>query len=163
MHGMYYTAHVNTKKVLIGCGSPKARGAEPHPARFAAFLFLAPSFGGPNGEAQASPVTLRVPRSSTPVRAAAQCGSWSAVVHQAQLERPMVQTSNTLARDILSAWETEREQLASLIGAVSAGLERRASTDFLHYREWRLAQVAEGLTDEAAVLEHYRALAGGAQ
>lgn len=68
-----------------GCESPKARGAEPQPARYAAFLFLN-RLGGSNGEAQASPVTLRVPRSLTPVRAAAQCESWSAVVHQAQLE-----------------------------------------------------------------------------
>jgi hypothetical protein len=71
---------------LIGCGSPKARGAEPQPARYAAFLFQTTSFGGQNGEASASPVTLRVPRSSTPVLAAALRGSLSAVVHQAQLE-----------------------------------------------------------------------------
>jgi hypothetical protein len=68
----------------------------------------------------------------------------------------MVQTQNTLARDILNAWETEREQLASLIGAVSTGLERRASTDFLHYREWRLTQVAEAITDDNALLELFR-------
>lgn len=76
---------------MAGCGSPKARGAEPHPARFAAFLFQVTSFGGPDGRAQALPVTLRVPRSSTPVRAAAQCGSWSAVVHLARLEINMAQ------------------------------------------------------------------------
>lgn len=70
----------------IGCESPLARGAEPHPARFAAFLFLVTSYGGQNGEAQASPVTLRVPRSLTPVLAAARCESWSAVVLKAQLE-----------------------------------------------------------------------------
>ena len=88
---MVHNLAVSAKKALIGCGSPKARGAKPHPARFAAFLFLA-RLGGPNGRAQALPVTLRVPRSSTPVRAAAQCGSWSAVVHLAQLE------INTMAR-----------------------------------------------------------------
>lgn len=87
----YHSSKSTAKKAVAGCGSPKARGAEPHPARFAAFLFLASSFGGPNGEAQASPVTLRVPRSSTPVRAAAQCGSWSAVVHLARLEINMAQ------------------------------------------------------------------------
>lgn len=86
-----YTPPVTSKKGVIGCESPLARGAKPHPAWFAAFLFLAPSFGGPDGEAQASPVTLRVPRSLTPVRAAAQCESWSAVVHQAQLEINMAQ------------------------------------------------------------------------
>ena len=82
----YTSAKSTAKKAVAGCGSPKARGAEPHPARFAAFLFQATSYGGPNGRAQALPVTLRVPRSSTPVRAAAQCGSWSAVVHLARLE-----------------------------------------------------------------------------
>ena len=87
-----YHSPVSSKKGLIGCESPKARGAEPHPARFAAFLFLAP-FGGPNGRAQALPVTLRVPRSLTPVRAAAQCESWSAVVHLAQLEINMTHLS----------------------------------------------------------------------
>jgi hypothetical protein len=85
-----YSSGVSAKKALIGCESPMARGAEPHPARFAAFLFR-PRLGGPNGEAQASPATLRVPRSLTPVRAAAQCESWSAVVHQAQLETIMAQ------------------------------------------------------------------------
>lgn len=90
-----YTSTVTSKKGVIGCGSPKARGAEPHPARFSAFLFQATSYGGPNGRAQALPVTLRVPRSSTPVRAAAQCGSWSAVVHQAQLEINMTQSIAT--------------------------------------------------------------------
>lgn len=87
----YTPAKSTAKKAVAGCGSPKARGAKPHPARFAAFLFQATSFGGPNGRAQALPVTLRVPRSSTPVRAAAQCGSWSAVVHLAQLETTMAQ------------------------------------------------------------------------
>jgi hypothetical protein len=83
-----YTTTVSAKKALIGCRSPLARGAEPHPARFAAFLFRC-CFGGPNGRAQALPVTLRVPRSPTPVRAAAQCRSWSAVVHPARLETNM--------------------------------------------------------------------------
>ena len=90
-----YTPHKSTaKKAVAGCGSPKARGAEPHPARFAAFLFQATSYGGPNGRAQALPVTLRVPRSSTPVRAAAQCGSWSAVVHLARLEINLEQSTS---------------------------------------------------------------------
>jgi len=87
----YTHAKSTAKKAVAGCESPKARGAEPHPARFAAFLFLATSFGGPNGRAQALPVTLRVPRSLTPVRAAAQCESWSAVVHLARLEINMAQ------------------------------------------------------------------------
>lgn len=87
----YTPAKSTAKKAVAGCRSPKARGAEPHPARFAAFLFLATSFGGPNGRAQALPVTLRVPRSPTPVRAAAQCRSWSAVVHLARLEINMAQ------------------------------------------------------------------------
>lgn len=87
----YTCAKSTAKKAVAGCRSPKARGAEPHPARFAAFLFLATSFGGPNGRAQVLPVTLRVPRSPTPVRAAAQCRSWSAVVHLAQLETIMAQ------------------------------------------------------------------------
>lgn len=86
-----YTPAVSSKKGLIGCRSPLARGAKPHPARYAAFHFLATSYGGPDGEAQASPVTLRVPRSPTPVRAAAQCRSWSAVVHKARLEINMAQ------------------------------------------------------------------------
>ena len=59
------------------------------------FVVCASSFGGSDGRAQALPVTLRVPRSSTPVRAAAQCGSWSAVVHQAQLEINMTQSIAT--------------------------------------------------------------------
>jgi hypothetical protein len=88
-----YTPAVSSNKGLIGCESPMARGAKPHPARFAAFLFQA-LFGGPDGRAQALPVTLRVPRSLTPVRAAAQCESWSAVVHQAQLEINMKQPSH---------------------------------------------------------------------
>lgn len=70
--------HVTSKEV--GCESPMARGAEPHTARVAAFLFLASKFGGLNGEAQASPVTLRVPRSLTPIQAASRCESWVAVV-----------------------------------------------------------------------------------
>lgn len=74
----------------------------------------------------------------------------------------MVQTQNTLARGILSAWETEREQLASLIDAVASGLEHQASTDFLHYREWRLAQVAQDIAEDASALEAYRTLVGGA-
>lgn len=88
-----YTLQVSSNKGLIGCESPEARGAKPHPARFAAFLFSAP-FGGPDGRARALPVTLRVPRSLTPIRAAAQCESWSAVVHMAQLETNMAQIIN---------------------------------------------------------------------
>jgi hypothetical protein len=95
MSNPVYTAPVTSKKGVIGCESPKARGAEPHPARFAAFLFQVTSFGGPNGRAQALPVTLRVPRSLTPVRAAAQCESWSVVVHQAQLEINMTSIPQT--------------------------------------------------------------------
>ena len=91
MNTQRYTAGLGPKK-LTGCESPKARGAKPHPARFAAFLFQA-RLGGSNGRAQVLPVTLRVPRSLTPVRAAAQCESWSAVVHQAQLEINMTATS----------------------------------------------------------------------
>ena len=91
MNTQRYTACVGRKK-LTGCESPKARGAKPHPARFAAFLFQA-RLGGSNGRAQVLPVTLRVPRSLTPVRAAAQCESWSAVVHQAQLDINMTATS----------------------------------------------------------------------
>ena len=87
-----YNHPVSSKKGLIGCESPKRRGQEPHPARFAAFSILSTSYGGSNGRAQALPVTLRVPRSSTPVRAAARCESWSAVVHQRRLEINM--TSN---------------------------------------------------------------------
>ena len=78
------------QNTVAGCGSPTARGAKPHSARYAAFSILSTSYGGSNGRAQALPVTLRVPRSSTPVRAAAQCGSWSAVVHLAQLETNMI-------------------------------------------------------------------------
>lgn len=90
----------------VGCRSPMARGVEPHPARNAAFLFLATSFGGPNGRAQALPVTLRVPRSPTPVRAAAQCRSWSAVVHQARLEINM--THSTTAHELRIRFNDQR-------------------------------------------------------
>ena len=75
------------KFVAVGCGSPKARGTKPHAARVAALSILAPVYGGPDGMAQAMPVTLRVPRSSTPIRAAALRGSGTAVVHQAQPEQ----------------------------------------------------------------------------
>lgn len=92
-HAFGYTPAKSTaKKAVAGCESPKARGAEPHPARFAAFLFQN-RLGGSNGRARALPVTLRVPRSLTPVRAAAQCESWSAVVHLARLEINMTQTT----------------------------------------------------------------------
>ena len=77
------------KFVAAGCGSPRARGAKPHTEKFAAFSIPATSFGGSDGMAKAMPVTLRVPRSSTPIRAAAPCGSGTAVVHQAQLEHSM--------------------------------------------------------------------------
>ena len=70
----------------IGCESPKARGAKPHPARFAAFLFP-DRFGGQDGRASALSITLRVPRPLTPILAAAQCESCSAVVLKAQLEQ----------------------------------------------------------------------------
>ena len=75
------------KFVAAGCGSPKARGAKPHTEKFAAFSIPATSFGGSDGMAKAMPVTLRVPRSSTPIRAAALRGSGTAVVHQAQPEQ----------------------------------------------------------------------------
>lgn len=105
------------EKAALGCGSPMARGAEPHPARFAAFLFLSSFYGGSNGEAQASPVTLRVPRSSTPVRAAALCGSGSAVVHQAQLEHlPMAHIPPRLARACLS-----QDYILAVVGKAQAG------------------------------------------
>lgn len=105
------------EKAAHGCGSPLARGAEPHPAWFAAFLFLSPFYGGSNGEAQASPVTLRVPRSSTPIRAAALCGSGSAVVHQAQLEHLlMAQHFSRQARSCLS-----QDYILAVVGKAQAG------------------------------------------
>lgn len=82
-----------------GCGSPMARGAKPLPARYAAFSILSTSYGGSNGRAQALPVTLRVPRSSTPVRAAARCGSWSAVVPQGTTG---ASTMTTISRETAS-------------------------------------------------------------
>lgn len=87
-----YTRIKSLPSRRAGCESPMARGAKPHPARFAAFLFQH-RLGGSNGRARALPVTLRVPRPLTPVRAAAQCESWSAVVHQAQLEINMTNAS----------------------------------------------------------------------
>ena len=75
------------KFVATGCGSPTARGTKPHTEKFAAFSIPATSFGGSDGMAKAMPVTLRVPRSSTPIRAAAPRGSGTAVVHQAQPEQ----------------------------------------------------------------------------
>lgn len=90
-----YTSHKSTaKKAVAGCASPKARGQEPQHRTGMRLFCSRPSFGGPNGRALALPVTLRVPRSCTPVRAAAQCASWSAVVHLAQLETNM---SNVIA------------------------------------------------------------------
>lgn len=86
---MVKSMHRNT--LAVGCESPLARGISRNTARYAAFLIQATSFGGSNGMAYAMPVTLRVPRSLTPVRAAAPCESGSAVVHQAQLGISMEQ------------------------------------------------------------------------
>jgi hypothetical protein len=129
---MRYTPAVNAKKALIGCGSPKARGAEPHPARFAAFLFRT-RLGGSNGEAQASPVTLRVPRSSTPVRAAAQCGSWSAVVHQAQLEINMADSTSDFTQIQRNRFDPRPCDLAALpfVGDVKIGPRKTARSFWL--------------------------------
>lgn len=80
---------VHRKTIAIGCESPLARGKSRNTARYAAFSILATNFGGSNGRAQVLPVTLRVPRSLTLIRAAAPCESGSAVVHQAQLGSSM--------------------------------------------------------------------------
>ena len=163
-----YISGVNAKKALIGCESPKARGAEPHPARIAAFLYLAP-FGGPNGEAQASPVTLRVPRSLTPIRAAAQCESWSAVVHQAQLETIMAQPFSALElaqlhlKHVFKSWESEREQLHALVCAIHDGLEPEPGADCDVYQEWRLSQVALNVLDDASEINALQKMAGVAR
>jgi len=86
MHTKQNMSYISRVSKETGCESPKARGAEPHPARFAAFLF--PNrFGGQDGRASALSVTLRVPRPLTPILAAAQCESCSAVVLKAQLEQ----------------------------------------------------------------------------
>jgi hypothetical protein len=130
-----YTHAVSSTIGLIGCESPLARGAEPHPARFAAFLFQAP-LGGPNGRARALPATLRVPRSSTPVRAAAQCGSWSAVVHQARLEINMTRktpaTSFSPAREELL--RDIHEDAQSLAHAMTTMFELLRGCDRTRYR-----------------------------
>ena len=78
---------MHRKTIAVGCESPLARGVSRNTARDAAFSIQATSFGGSDGMAQAMPVTLRVPRSSTPIRAAAPRGSGTAVVHQAQPEQ----------------------------------------------------------------------------
>ena len=77
--------HRNT--LAVGCESPLARGMSRNTARHAAFSISATNFGGSDGMASAMSVTLRVPRSSTPIRAAAPRGSGTAVVHQAQPEQ----------------------------------------------------------------------------
>lgn len=71
--------------LAVGCESPLARGMSRNTARSAAFSIPATSFGGSDGMAQAMPATPRVPRSLTPIRAAAPCESGTAVVYQAQL------------------------------------------------------------------------------
>lgn len=91
------------EKGEVGCGSPKERGKKPQHRTGLRLFYSCPSFGGPNGEAQASPVTLRVPRSSTPVRAAAQCGSWSAVVHQERLEHPTCSQNTNSSKSWVAA------------------------------------------------------------
>jgi hypothetical protein len=108
---MRYIRAVTSKKGVMGCGSPQARGAEPHPARFAAFLFL-DCFGGPNGRARALPVTLRVPRSSTPVRTAAQCGSCAVVVYLAQLEQQRMKKQPKAVQAIYDTLSTEQQRRA---------------------------------------------------
>lgn len=105
------TIPVLREKDGVGFGSPKERGKKPQHRTGLRLFCSCPSFGGPNGEAQASPVTLRVPRSSTPVRAAAQCGSWSAVVHQERLEHPTC-SQNTL-NTWTPFWRQEGDVLAS--------------------------------------------------
>lgn len=82
--------YTHCKTTAVGCESPLARGISRNTARYAAFSIPATSFGGSDGMAKAMPVTLRVPRSLTPIRAAAPCESGSAVVHQAQLEQSMI-------------------------------------------------------------------------
>lgn len=108
------------KNVATGCESPMARGAKPHPARSAAFSFLATSFGGLDGEAQASPVTLRVPRSLTPIQAAARCESWSAVVHQAQLEPSMTHSHRDVSPRLSVRCESNPRTPAELEAAIVA-------------------------------------------
>ena len=85
--------HRNT--LAIGCESPLARGRSRNTARNAAFSIPTPSFGGSDGMAQAMPATPRVPRSLTPIRAAAPCESGTAVVYQAQLAGGLL-TAKTL-------------------------------------------------------------------
>ena len=103
------TIPVLREKGAVGFGSPKERGKKPQHRTGLRLFCSYPSFGGPNGEAQASPVTLRVPRSSTPVRAAAQCGSWSAVVHQERLEHPTC-SQNTNSSKFASGFPTTAKQ-----------------------------------------------------
>lgn len=89
-----YTAAVAPKKGVIGCESPKMLAAQSRNRTTCGFFVLAPVFGGPNGRAQARRLMAPpVSRSLTPVRAAAQCESWSAVVHLTQLELTMANTA----------------------------------------------------------------------
>lgn len=81
------------QKTEGGCGSLLHGGDKPHPARFAAFSFVAPVMAARMGGRKPCRFGLRRARSSTPVRAAAQCGSWSAVVLKAQLEAIMANTT----------------------------------------------------------------------
>jgi hypothetical protein len=118
--------------VVAGCESPKARGQEPQIRTGMRLFCLRPSFGGSNGRAQALPATLRVPRSLTPVRAAAQCESWSAVVHLARLEINLANTASLGAG-------------APAIGADALTIEIHPDTGWATYRGSRAQLEAEGV------------------
>ena len=65
-----YIHSVNAKKALMDVEVQRHAAQSRNPQGMRLF-YLCPSFGGSSREAQASPVTHRVSRSSTPVRAAA--------------------------------------------------------------------------------------------
>lgn len=85
-----YTDPVASKKGAAGIGVPNARRHTSRNRNACGFFFCGPSFGGPDGEPQGSPVSgLRRAPVRQPIRAAAQIGVWSAVVINARLEAIM--------------------------------------------------------------------------
>lgn len=131
--------------LAVGCESPLARGISRNPARYAAFSISAPSFGGSDGMASAMPVTLRVPRSLTPIRAAAPCESGTAVVHQAQLEQLMkwTQREDEIVRTMYRTHT--RAGIATVLGRTEGMIRSRCWTLGLasKIRPWNLEDLAE--------------------
>lgn len=154
-----YIPRANTKKVLVGFGDSNTTAAlkSRNSAESCGFFVRAPvlvaRMGGRKACRLCSSAVVPVRQ---PVRATSPFGDGVVVDLTTTGATHMAEAQPHLAREILDAWITEREQVSAILQFVLAGLHQRATHDFIHYGEWRAIQVVRAMLDLDDVVDYFR-------